>query len=65
MRGWETVLDENGNQVKVGSQFLGQMSAEAAKTRNKKVREYGNRLLGQVTEEYVKEGGKTALVDKD
>lgn len=65
MRGWEPVLDEKGEQVKVGNMFLGQMSAEAAKTRNKKVREYGSRLLGQVTENYMQEGGKTALVDKD
>jgi hypothetical protein len=65
MRGWETVLDENGQQVKVGSMFLGQMSAEAAKTRNRQVREHGRRLLGQVTEQYVKEGGSTALIDKD
>lgn len=63
MRGWETVLDEQGKEIKVGDCFLGQMSAEAAKTRNKQVREYGNRLLGQVAENYMKEGGKTAVKD--
>lgn len=63
MRGWEAVLDENGNQIKVGNAFLGQMTADAAKARNRQVREYGNKLLGQVTETYLAEGGKTAVID--
>jgi hypothetical protein len=65
MRGWERVLDEEGKEVKVGEMFLCQMSAEAAKDRNKKVREYGRKLLGQVTDKYLAEGGKTALIDKE
>lgn len=65
LRGWEPVLDAEGKNIKVGNLFLGQMSAESAKLRNKKVREYGNKLLGQVKENYLAEGGKTALVDQD
>lgn len=65
LRGWEPVLDQEGHQVKVGNMFLGQMSAEAAKARNRKVREYGNKLLGQVKENYLAEGGKTAMADQD
>jgi hypothetical protein len=63
MRGWEPVLDAEGKQVKVRDQFLGMMPEERAIARNKAVREQGNKLLGQVQEQYLAEGGKTAVSD--
>lgn len=63
MRGWEPVLDENGKQIKVRDSILAQMPEERAIARNKKVREHGNNLLGQVRQQYLEEGGKTAVSD--
>lgn len=63
MRGWEPVLDEKGQQVKVRNTILAQMPEHRAVARNKAVREHGNKLLGQVREQYMAEGGKTAVSD--
>lgn len=63
MRGWQPVLDEHGNQVKVRESFLAQMPEDKAIERNKRVREHGNRLLGQVRDQYLAEGGKSAVSD--
>jgi hypothetical protein len=64
MRGWEKVLDKDGKEIKVRDQFLTQMPAERATARNTAVREHGNRMLGQIKEKYMAEGGKTAVSDQ-
>jgi hypothetical protein len=64
MRGWEKVLDKDGKEIKVREQFLTQMPADRAAARNKAVREHGNRMLGQVKDQYLAEGGKTAVSDQ-
>lgn len=63
-RGWEPVLDASGQQVKVRDMILAQKPAEVAAADAKKVREHGNRLLGQVQEQYMREGGKSAVSDQ-
>lgn len=63
MRGWEPVLDANGEQVKVRDTILAQMPEARAIARNAAVRAHGNKLLGQVREQYMSEGGKTAVSD--
>lgn len=63
MRGWEPVTDESGAQVKVRDTILAQMPEEQAKERGRKVREYGNKLLGQVKQQYLEEGGQSAVAD--
>lgn len=63
MRGWEPVLDEKGQQIKVRDTILAQMPEQRAIARNKAVREHGNKLLGAVREQYLAEGGKTAVSD--
>lgn len=64
MRGWEPVLDENGQQVKLRDAILGQMPEDRAKQRNRQVRERGRQLLGEVTQKYLAEGKETALADQ-
>ena len=63
MRGWVPVLDADGKQVKVRNQFLAMMPESVAVARNKAVREHGNKLLGQVKQQYLEEGGRTAVAD--
>jgi hypothetical protein len=39
------------------------MPESVAVARNKAVREHGNKLLGQVKQQYLEEGGRTAVAD--
>lgn len=64
MRGFEAVRDpKTGDPVKVRDMVLAQMPEEKADRRNKQVREHGNKLLGQVRDQYLAEGGKSAVAD--
>lgn len=63
MRGWSPVLDADGNQVKVNDAILGQMPESVAVARNKAVRAHGEKLLGQVKQQYLEEGGASAVAD--
>lgn len=45
MRGWEPVKDKNGNLVKVGNQFLGEMPEAKARQRTKFYQDQGNEAI--------------------
>jgi hypothetical protein len=49
-RGWETVLDKDGNKVKVGRLFLGRMPTPIAEQRNEHYRKIGSEDLKNVEE---------------
>jgi hypothetical protein len=51
-RGWETVVDKNGDQVKVGRLFLGQMPESVAEKRNAHYQKIGSEDLKNVEENF-------------
>lgn len=61
---YEVVKDTNGDPVKVRGMILGQIPVERADARNRHFREKGNQILKQITENYKREGGQTAVADQ-
>lgn len=63
MRGWEPVLDENGNQVKARNMILAEMPKDAAERRNKHFRDKGKDALRKEVSKFHEESGGVAVGD--
>jgi hypothetical protein len=61
---YEVVKDASGEAVKVRGMVLGKMPQERAKARNRHYQDRSNRLITEMTEQYKREGGRTAVSDQ-
>jgi len=61
---YTVVKDEKGDPVKVRGMVLGHMPTERAEARNRHYRERGNQIIKEITANYKREGGATAVVDQ-
>jgi hypothetical protein len=61
---YEIVKDERGDPVTVRGMVLGQMPEARAMARNKHYQQRGNQILKEMTAQYKREGGATAVSDQ-
>lgn len=61
---YEVVKKENGDPVKVKGMVLAHIPEDLAKKRQRQNQERGNQLLKQISEQYKREGGSTAVADQ-
>ncbi len=61
---YQVVKNEDGDPVRVKGMILAHVPEAKAEARNRHYRERGNMALKQITDQYKKEGGSTAVVDQ-
>jgi|SRR5215831_2045058 len=64
-RGYQIVIDpDKGTPVRMQNMLLGQIPEEKAQARSKHYRDKSNAALNQITESYVREGGRVSITDQ-